>query len=645
VALAAALAAATGCASGSHTARIAKPQQLVFASGRADTRITTIGFDGTGRHELTRHAPSGTDPAWVLAGRALTFDGPNDELWLMRADDSRARRIAPIFEYSQLSPDGRRVATLTNDGSLLVTTLAGQALRRIRLQGAGDFENAPTWSPNGRFVAYYSYTGDYDNVARIAVVDLPRGFVRTISPPNSYDTNPQWSPDGMRIAFNVSASRKSADLDVMSRDGSGRLRVAMGISPSYPTPSWSPDGRSLAFRRLSRTGRQSAIYVVASTGGSERLVASARAQRDARTPVWSPDSRNLAFSTLNGIVVASIDGSVQRVTQLGGQSFLSWAPGRRILFSDKDAIRSIDAEGRTPSTLTRVLNDVSPVWSRRGRRIAFVRGPEREGAEWIGAEVWVIGADGSGARRIGVGFAPSWSPDGLRLVYSARENGRTTVVVQTVGDSAWRVVAYGVAPRWSPTGSSIAFLGGENRNEVRIVRPDGTGEHVLLGGYGTDVAREKYEFHPVWSPDGSALAVAATLQDSDGYGYGDYVRVAELAAPARTWTTGKASDRGLAWSPDGDRLVGASDGVAWVARADGKDAPHVVAHGQDSIAFRDATWARDGTWVAYVRCGEGAQVCRLEIVRPDGTERRLVVKVQLPSGLLDNPPVGPDWRP
>jgi Tol biopolymer transport system component len=639
--LAAALATATGCSGGSNATRATTAQQLVVATGRADTRIVTIAADGTGRRELTRHAPSGTDPAWVLAGRALTFEGPNDDLWLMRADGSHARRIASDFEFSRLSPEGRRVARLTNDGSLLVTTIAGHTLRRIRLRGTGDFENPPTWSPNGRFVALYSYTGADDDIARITTVDLAHGVVRTISPSRSYDTNPQWSPDGTRLAFNMSATLGRGALGVMNRDGTGRLRLAAGISPSVPVAEWSPDGRSLAFRRQPST--RSAIYVVGSTGGPERLVARTHARRDAETPVWSRDSRRLAFSSLTGIVVATIGGSARRVTPLGGGSTLSWAPGRRILFSDKDAIRSIDVNGRKPSTLSRVLDDVSPVWSPRGGRIAFVRGPFRRAAESTGAEVWVMGADGGGPRRIAAGFAPSWSPDGRQLAYSARVGLRTAVVVQTVGERARRVVAYGTVPTWSRTGSSIAFLANRNR-DVHVVRADGTDDRVLLRGtqMRTEVASERYLFHPVWSPDGSALAVAATLEDSDGQGFGDYARVAELSG--RTWTVGNSSERGLAWSPDGERLTGASSGGVWIARADGKGSVQIVAQGNDSVVFDGATWAPDGTRIAYTRCGLAMLACELETVRADGRARRRVVDVHRPAAMGDAA-VGPDWRP
>ena len=170
------------------------------------------------------------------------------------------------------------------------------------------------------------------------------------------------------------------------------------------------------------------------------------------------------------------------------------------------------------------------------------------------------------------------------------------------------------------------------------------GDRVFLRGarMGTEVASERYLFHPVWSPDGSAVAVAATLEDSDGQGYGDYVRVAELSG--RTWTVGNASDRGLAWSPDGERLAGASAGGVWIARADGKGSAQILAQGKDSVVFGGATWAPDGTRVAYTWCGLDALVCELETVRTNGTERRRIAALHRPAAMGDAG-VGPDWRP
>jgi TolB protein len=198
-----------------------------------------------------------------------------------------------------------------------------------------------------------------------------------------------------------------------------------------------------------------------------------------------------------------------------------------------------------------------PAWSPDGRRIAFVGGanaPESPNVT-TDADLFVARADGSGRRRLTRGAeaeaAPAWSPDGRRLVAVRRTaNGRSSLVVlPAAGGPARRITrgAVDVSPSWGRDGR-IAFVRIDPRTNaggLYVVRADGGGLRRILRGLPGATG-------PVWSPDGSRLAVALgdrlVVVRPDGTGRRDVVRLTSDPGGARR-------EPQPAWSPDGRHLA------------------------------------------------------------------------------------------
>lgn len=262
------------------------PAEAAFPG--ADGRIAFVGYDsekraddiysmrpdGTGLRNLTDDATDDAQPAWSPDGRLIAFakgerccaDGEVD-LFVMRADGTGLRRLtdAPGNEADPAwSPDGQRIAyTDAADAPIDVMRADGSRKRNVpNTRGGGD----PSWSPDGRRIAFGDrvptedpYDGDNNEVF---TVETDGTGLTNVTDSPSQDREPDWSPDGRRIAFssdragelayNCDPDRSSCDtyaVYVANRDGSGPARLSEFVRTErvHGSPAWSPTGTRLAF--------------------------------------------------------------------------------------------------------------------------------------------------------------------------------------------------------------------------------------------------------------------------------------------------------------------------------------------------------------------------------------------------------------
>ena len=157
------------------------------------------------------------------------------------------------------------------------------------------------------------------------------------------------------------------------------------------------------------------------------------------------------------------------------------------------------SDGSNPRRLTNdSANDVAPVWSPDGRRIAFMS--SRDG-NW---EIYSMGSDGSNPRRLTSNSAtdgiPSWSPDSRQIAFESSRDGNFEVYAMgSDGNNPRRLTnnsAVDGFPVWSPDGRHIAFHSSRDDNfEIYVMGSDGSDLSRLTNDPGNDYA-------PVWSPDG-----------------------------------------------------------------------------------------------------------------------------------------------
>ena len=113
----------------------------------------------------------------------------------------------------------------------------------------------------------------------------------------------------------------------------------------------------------------------------------------------------------------------------------------------------------------------------------------------------------------GISTAPSFSPDGSRIVFESDRGGGQQVYVMNADGSDQHRISFGEGragtPVWSPRGDLIAFtrlIGGQAPH--RVMKPDGSGERVLTDAYQDE--------GPTWSPNGRVILFFRTQAGARG---------------------------------------------------------------------------------------------------------------------------------
>jgi WD40-like Beta Propeller Repeat len=273
---------------------------------------------------------------------------------------------------------------------------------------------------------------------------------------------------------------------------------------------------------------------------------------------------------------------------------------------------------------------------------AKVGDPNGQIAYVAAGKIHVAAADGSGARELARGGAPSWSPDGTMIAFhSARVPGYGLDVYVMGRDGRFqrRLVSHPTAggepsdntrddfePAWSPDGAYIAFATNRDGN-AEIYRMDTTGHSTArLTNNPAD------ERDPAWSPDGRTIAFV-----SNRSGNSDVYAMRADSTDVRQLTRATESDSAPAWSPDGRLLAFESvrdrNADIYLMAADGTGQRRLT---NEPAAETRPTWSADGKSIVFTRSeGSGRRLVVMSL--SGGAARSLTT----PSESAD----APSWQP
>jgi hypothetical protein len=240
------------------------------------------------------------------------------------------------------SPDGKRIAFICADASsraLICVINADGAVQQILPVVSGFYgPSQPTWSPDGSCLAY-TYpdppsTGEpgrwHIGTRRADDSSAPCPYVEQAD----LSSDPAWSPDGERIAFQGLDEIYDPGQEFPSRHNDLYVGVVDNGPPTQLTytdnarfegaPAWSPDGQKVAFFSGQPLGPgPTQLYTINPDGTGETLL------RGGSDPAWSPDGRKIAYvgSSLGpfGIYTMNSDGSNPQLVVADGSS-PDWQP-------------------------------------------------------------------------------------------------------------------------------------------------------------------------------------------------------------------------------------------------------------------------------------------------------------------------------
>ncbi len=141
------------------------------------------------------------------------------------------------------------------------------------------------------FSGQIAFVSSRDGDSEIYVMNADKTIITRLTTNPARDSDPAWSPDGMKIAFSTNRDGND-EIYVMNADGSEKTRLTENPALDR-VASWSPDGSKIAF--VSGRDENSEIYVMNADGSEKtRLTNNPAFDSD---PTWSPDGTKIAFST------------------------------------------------------------------------------------------------------------------------------------------------------------------------------------------------------------------------------------------------------------------------------------------------------------------------------------------------------------
>lgn len=304
-------------------------------------------------------------------------------------ESSKVPEISSYIETENIpSPE------TSNDGVILFTTLSNGSpnsqIYSINSDGTNFFQltelrdaliDSFVWSKS-TYRIVFSPQFNVDERPDINTVNIDGSEVNTILDSDDYPYySPDWSPDGLRIVYDMGLGMSGNSINIMNKDGSDSYEINPN-NHNCSSPKWSPDGFTIIFT------------------------------------CWDNDHENIHSFSL-------ITNEISNLTNNEGNNYqYSWSPcGQKIAFvstRDGDAeIFIMNADGSSQTQITNnSSNDFNPVWSPDGSKILF--SSDLDGHNGI----YYMNVDGSNQIWIIDGiWGAVWSPAGDQIAFVSDING------------------------------------------------------------------------------------------------------------------------------------------------------------------------------------------------------------------------------
>jgi tricorn protease len=268
--------------------------------------------------KLPRENSNDTYPMWV--GDKVYFLSDRGGAVSLFAYDTKSKRVAEVVKSDGLdiksASAGPDAIVYTQFGAINLYDLKTGKAGRVSVRVAGDvgtlrprFEKVGTRISNARL----SPTGAraiFEARGEILSVPAEKGDVRNLTNTvGVMERDPAWSPDGKWIAYFSDESGEYA-LHLRAQNGMGEVKkINLGSPTFFYAPTWSPDSKKIAYSDK----RLNLWYVDVEKGTPVKVDKNPDGLRDdVMDPAWSPDSKWIVYTRqldnhLRGVIAYSVD--------------------------------------------------------------------------------------------------------------------------------------------------------------------------------------------------------------------------------------------------------------------------------------------------------------------------------------------------
>ncbi|HLJ27466.1 MAG TPA: PDZ domain-containing protein [Candidatus Angelobacter sp.] len=273
-----------------------------YRGGKA-SRIWLANLSDLSIHQLPRESSNDGNPMWV--GNKVYFLSDRNGPFSLFAYDLGTSKVEQVIPANgadiKSASAGPGAIVYEQFGSLNLFDLATGKAKSLAVTVPADLPNvrahfkkveneiaAANLSPSGARAVFEAH-------GEILTAPADKGDVRNLTnTPGVMERDPAWSPDGKWVAY-FSDESGEYQLFLKSPDGLGEpKKVSLGAPPSfYYNPIWSPDSKKIAY-----TDKRLNVWYVDLAKGAPVKVDSDNYDAPQRTldPVWSPDSRWIAYT-------------------------------------------------------------------------------------------------------------------------------------------------------------------------------------------------------------------------------------------------------------------------------------------------------------------------------------------------------------
>ena len=272
----------------------------------------------------------GTEIAY-LAGHPPGLNAPTSlALYVVDANGNDPRKVASCGDCAGLnadssiawSPDGSRIALTRQIGlaqDLWLVNVKTGALSRLNdcASGQACADASAEWSPGGQAIVFSRWVkGQASSIYTMR----PDGTHLKLIAAVAGAQDPQWSPDGRKIAFQASSG-----IYTVNADGTQVTQIAAagGLAGE---PAWSPDGTKLLYTKRSLHPDPTQLWTINANGSDNRRIYQGLSPGGRwPLPFWSPDGKQIAVAPNTGVFVMNADGTgVRLVGESANQ--VAWQP-------------------------------------------------------------------------------------------------------------------------------------------------------------------------------------------------------------------------------------------------------------------------------------------------------------------------------